>query len=234
MKITFAKKVVMCSIGIFILGWLITNIGVTILHPDPVKEKLENLHNQLIAIEIPINQKTKEFSLGLAALEILKNDLLILTDQRVQLQTEINQFTLYDTATQEIEDEDDLHLIPNANASVIENKGHQISTCYKNSVPKDDIQQKYVKMADKVSNHDLQFLALLDSENGLWTPDRRHSDGVGFGFCGMSLPWHKDDIEDPRFFTDPEWQIQVCYDHYKDGTTFYGKWKNHLKYFTCE
>jgi len=107
--------------------------------------------------------------------------------------------------------------------------------CYKKDVDED--QQQYVRIAARISNNDTHFLALLNSENALWTPDRRHGqnkDGsYDWGFCGINEKWHPDAVNDERFFTDPEWQIQKCYDYYKGGVTFYGNWKASLKYFEC-
>lgn len=127
----------------------------------------------------------------------------------------------------------------------------KVKTCYKHTAGED--QNQYVKIADQVSNHDLNFLALLDGENGLWTPTREHdgsyyrnADWVNgkfmpagyykdFGLCGTSNFYHWDKIDDPRFFTDPKWQIEQCYEMYKGGTTFYAA-KNiptNKKHFTC-
>ena len=69
--------------------------------------------------------------------------------------------------------------------------------------------------------NDLDFLATVEGESGTWTPDRKHNDGVGHGFCGISYPWHKGIIEDPRFLTDPYWQLSECFRLYKGGTKFY-------------
>ena len=92
--------------------------------------------------------------------------------------------------------------------------------CYKKDVGED--QQQYVRMAAEISNNDLDFLATVNQENGLWTPDRVHMDGVGHGFCGISYPWHKEVIEDTRFHNDPYWQLEQCWRLYSGGTRFYG------------
>jgi hypothetical protein len=90
-------------------------------------------------------------------------------------------------------------------------------------------------MASEISNNDLDFLATVNGENGLWTPDRKHNDGVGFGFCGISYPWHKAIIEDERFLSDPRWQMTQCYNMFKGGVRFYAfdHRQKHFNKFVC-
>ncbi len=105
--------------------------------------------------------------------------------------------------------------------------------CWKKDVGED--QNQYVQMAAEISNNDIDFLATLNQETGLWTPDRKHNDGVGHGFCGISYPWHKDVIEDERFLTDPYWQLEQCWRLYTGGTRFYGYDVRHKHFdkFVC-
>lgn len=90
-----------------------------------------------------------------------------------------------------------------------------------------DDQNLYVAYASMISNNDEDFLKTLNQENGLWTIDRQ-SDRKGdngyydYGFCQFNEGHHPDTVHDPRFFTDPFWQLDQCWDHYKAGTTFYG------------
>jgi hypothetical protein len=93
--------------------------------------------------------------------------------------------------------------------------------CYKKDVGED--QQQYVRIAAEISNNDLDFLATLNQENGLWQPDRRAINGEdSWGFCQFHRAWHSKIVDDARFFTDPEWQLEKCWNAYKGGTTFYG------------
>jgi len=103
-------------------------------------------------------------------------------------------------------------------------------------------QQQWVRYASRISGNDLDFLATLEAENGLWSPDRQSNvyDGVGpngredsYGFCQFHRNWHKDKVDDPRFFSDPQWQLDQCYEAYKGGTTFYGFYhrKKHFNKF---
>ena len=105
--------------------------------------------------------------------------------------------------------------------------------CYKNTAGED--QNQYVRIAAEISNNDLDFLATVEGENDLWTPDRKHTDGIGHGFCGISYPWHKEIIEDPRFLTDPRWQLEQCWRLYSGGTRFYAfdVRHKHFNKFTC-
>lgn len=102
--------------------------------------------------------------------------------------------------------------------------------CYKKDVGED--QQQYVRIASQVSGNDINFLALLNAENGKFTPDRIHNDGHGVGFCGIDDRWHKDIIDDPNF-KDPEWQIKKCYELWTTGTKFYGNIESQLDKFVC-
>jgi hypothetical protein len=88
-------------------------------------------------------------------------------------------------------------------------------------------QQQYVRLAQEVSGNDLQFLYLLESENALFTPTRKHKT-IGangyydYGFCGTNAGHQSKIFNDARFFTDPKWQLEQCYAMFKGGTTFYG------------
>ena len=95
--------------------------------------------------------------------------------------------------------------------------------CIKTTAGED--QNQYVRIASKVSGNDLHFLALLDSENGLWTPDRIHVNKNGtkdVGFCQINKFYHPEIVNDKRF-SDPEWQLNQCFSLYKSNTKFYGE-----------
>jgi len=106
--------------------------------------------------------------------------------------------------------------------------------CTKNDVGED--QQQYVRMAAEISNNDLDFLTTLNQENGLWDPGRKaYGNEDSWGFCMFNRIWHSKTVDDPRFFTDPEWQMQKCWNAYKGGVRFYGYdvRKNSYNKFTC-
>lgn len=88
-------------------------------------------------------------------------------------------------------------------------------------------------MAAKISNNDLDFLALLDAENGNWRPDTIGMSG-DIGFCQIAPQYHPDAVNDPNFY-DPEWQLKKCYEYFKGGVTFYARPRIPVtrKHFTC-
>jgi hypothetical protein len=106
--------------------------------------------------------------------------------------------------------------------------------CTKKDVDED--QQQYVRMAAEISNNDIDFLATLNQENGTWDPKKKaYGNEDSWGFCMFNRIWHSKVVDDPRFFTEPEWQMQKCYEAYKGGTRFYGfdvRKKSYDK-FTC-
>lgn len=104
--------------------------------------------------------------------------------------------------------------------------------CYKHTAEED--QNQYVRYAAKISNNDLDFLATLDAENGLWTPDRIGDGGHGHGFCQVDDRYHQNILDDPNF-KDPFWQLDLCREMYVNGVAMYGKNKisKTKKNFTC-
>ena len=89
-----------------------------------------------------------------------------------------------------------------------------------------DYQKHWMQVAWQISK-DKDFMYMLKAENGLLNHDRKHdagknSVGTDWGFCGTNDYWHKDKVNDPRFFSDPKWQLEKCYEMFKGGTTFYG------------
>ena len=115
----------------------------------------------------------------------------------------------------------------------------QSKYCYKWTA--NDEQNQYVRYAAKISNNDLNFIATLDAENGLWKPDRQSNvwnNGVrepSYGFCMIHRSYHPKIANDPRFFSDPYWQLDTCWRLYSEGTKMYGydnRWK-HKTFFTC-
>ena len=101
----------------------------------------------------------------------------------------------------------------------------------------DERQNQYVEIAARISNNDLNFLELLDAENGLWEPLRRsktksNNGYYDYGFCQINAGYHYDLVADERF-ADPEWQLQQCWELYVNGETFYGDPEPQKKNFTC-
>ena len=98
-----------------------------------------------------------------------------------------------------------------------------------------DDQNKFVAYASLISNNDLDFITTLEAENGLWTHDRIGITG-DIGFCQFAPQYHSDVTNDPRFYSDPYWQLDQCWEHYQEGTRFYGYdlRKNHYNKFKLQ
>ena len=68
---------------------------------------------------------------------------------------------------------------------------------------------------------------MLNGENGRWDYQRVHNPsanavGTDMGFCGVNSYWHPEIVNDERFMTDWQWQMDTCYQLWAGGTTFYG------------
>ena len=80
-----------------------------------------------------------------------------------------------------------------------------------------DEQRHWMQVAWDISNHDEQFLYLLKAENGELSPDRQSDvfkNGLqedSWGFCQIHRPSHPEIVNDPRFFSDPQWQLEQCH-----------------------
>ena len=89
-------------------------------------------------------------------------------------------------------------------------------------------QNKYIRYASKISGNNLDFLAKLEGENGTWDPGRQsdyvYPNGVredSWGFCQVHRPSHPEIVGDPRFFSDPYWQLDECLRLFLGGTPMY-------------
>ena len=91
-----------------------------------------------------------------------------------------------------------------------------------------EYQKHWTQVAWRISGYDKEFMYMLKGENGLFNHDRQslvYSNGVrepSYGFCQIHAGYHPKIVNDPRFFSDPEWQLQQCYRLWKEGTVFYG------------
>ena len=92
---------------------------------------------------------------------------------------------------------------------------------------------------DKVRKkyQDKDFIWLLLAENGALTIDRKSDIGYrrngklyfDYWFCQVSEYYHPKIVNDERFFTDEDWQLEQCRQLYKGGTVFY--WYAHRHKF---
>jgi len=73
----------------------------------------------------------------------------------------------------------------------------------------------------------LDFIRKITAENGTLAYDHQSTiikNGVrepSFGYCQIHKPSHPAIIADERFFKDPEWQMNICFEKYKGGTPMY-------------
>lgn len=94
--------------------------------------------------------------------------------------------------------------------------------------PLDNRTQKYVNYAYNISNWSLDFIATLDQEN--WLRDMKRQSLVydkfwredSRWFCQVNRYYHPEIVNDERFFTDWEWQLDKCRELYKWGTKMFG------------
>lgn len=101
-----------------------------------------------------------------------------------------------------------------------------------------EYQRHWMQVAWEISGHDKQFLYMLKAENGLLNHDRQSEvvkNGIrepSFGFCQIHRGYHPNIVNDPRFFSDPGWQMQKCYELWTGGTAFYGhhRFKNNYAF----
>lgn len=72
--------------------------------------------------------------------------------------------------------------------------------------------------------HDKEFMYMMASENGLFNHDRQSlvPNEPSYGFCQIHKGYHPEIVNDPRFFSDPAWQLEQCNKLFTGGTIFYG------------
>lgn len=82
----------------------------------------------------------------------------------------------------------------------------------------DDYRQEIIAEAYQLGG--LDFLALLECENGLRTIDRTGDQGQSHGLCQLNQRWHREVYDGRR--SSREFQLSVCFQKRKTGTKFYG------------
>lgn len=95
--------------------------------------------------------------------------------------------------------------------------------------PEEPYKNEIASYAYEYSQKDKDFVLLLNAENGAWTHDRLHPvkyerDGKwwsDYGLCGISAYYHTEKFLEAK---EGDWKkgVELCYDLYKQGTTFYG------------
>ncbi len=179
----------------------------------------------------------EEAQLAQAKLVAHYQDKLSLTTQDVQRLNEKSEWTCGQVSPNEsLEVAPEVKVAATSPTPVVQSAAVLLDKklCEKKDVDED--QNQYVRMAAEISNNDLDFLATLNQENGTWDPKRKaFGNEDSWGFCMFNRIWHSKTVDDPRFFTEPAWQMQKCYEAYKGGTRFYGfdVRKNSYDKFTC-
>ena len=81
----------------------------------------------------------------------------------------------------------------------------------------DDPRQKMV--AEAYDLWGLEFVSLIECENGLWNPKAVWDGGLSFGLCQLNIRRHGEPLEEER--NSRPYQLSVCYQKRKAGTKFY-------------
>lgn len=82
----------------------------------------------------------------------------------------------------------------------------------------DDPRQRMV--AETYDLWGLEFVSLIECENGLWNPKAVWDGGKSFWLCQLNIRRHWEPLEEER--NDRTYQLSVCYQKRKWGTKFYG------------
>lgn len=95
--------------------------------------------------------------------------------------------------------------------------------------PEDSLANQIATYAWEVSNHNIDFLAMLRCENWWFDMYARWDSGKAVWLCQMSELYHKIPAE---YYTDWKFQIRYCYDKWSHWTKFY--WPNRrIKGWRC-
>ena len=82
----------------------------------------------------------------------------------------------------------------------------------------DDPRQRMV--AEAYDLWGLDFVSLIECENGLRNPQAVGDGGKSFWLCQLNIRRHGEPLEEER--NDRTYQLSVCYSKWKAGTKFYG------------
>lgn len=81
----------------------------------------------------------------------------------------------------------------------------------------DDPRQRMV--AEAYDLWGLDFVSLIECENGLWNPKAVWDGGKSFWLCQLNIRRHGEPLEEER--NDRTYQLSICYQKWKAGTKFY-------------
>ena len=80
-----------------------------------------------------------------------------------------------------------------------------------------DYRQEIVQEAYKLGG--LEFVSLIECENGLRNPKAVWDNGMSFWLCQLNIRRHGEPLEEER--NDRTYQLSTCYSKWKWGTKFY-------------
>ena len=80
-----------------------------------------------------------------------------------------------------------------------------------------DYRQGIVQEAYQIGG--LEFVSLIECENGLRNPKAVWDNGMSFWLCQLNIRRHGEPLEEER--NDRPYQLSVCFEKWKSGTKFY-------------
>ena len=108
----------------------------------------------------------------------------------------------------------------NAESPVVNEENYK--EIYHSGFTRDDPRQRMVWEAYDLGG--LEFVSLIECENGLRNPKAVWDGGMSFWLCQLNIRRHGEPLEEE--WNDRPYQLSVCYSKWKSGTKFY--WPSRL------
>lgn len=103
----------------------------------------------------------------------------------------------------------------NAESPVVNEEDYK--EIYHSGFTRDDPRQRMVWEAYDLGG--LEFVSLIECENGLRNPKAVWDGGMSFWLCQLNIRRHGEPLEEE--WNDRPYQLSVCYSKWKSGTKFY-------------
>lgn len=103
----------------------------------------------------------------------------------------------------------------NVESSVVNEENYK--EIYHSGFTRDDPRQRMVWEAYDLGG--LEFVSLIECENGLRNPKAVWDGGMSFWLCQLNIRRHGEPLEEE--WNDRPYQLSVCYSKWKSGTKFY-------------
>lgn len=103
----------------------------------------------------------------------------------------------------------------NAESPVVNEENYK--EIYHSGFTRDDPRQRMVWEAYDLGG--LEFVSLIECENGLRNPKAVWDGGMSFWLCQLNIRRHGEPLEEE--WNDRPYQLSVCYSKWKSGTKFY-------------